>query len=118
MGLVWKVPLQASKKMGEKEKRETKPNPRAPTGFLGLHSCWDAMGCSSRELNQRIQNFLLPKKIKGLCRAQNLTDSQPHPREHGTQQHTELQVLNSHWTPNLSVSASDLQICLSVGKLL
>lgn len=65
--------------MGEREGREVKPNPRAPTGFLGAAQL---LGCPSTELNQRIQNFLLSKKIKGLCKAQDLTDSQPHPWVH------------------------------------
>lgn len=118
MGFVWKVPLQASKQMGEREEREVKPNRRGPTGFLGLHSCWNATGRPSRELNQRIQNFLLSKKIKGLCRAQDLADSQPHPWEHGPHQLTELQVLSSQLAPNPTASASDLWICLCIGNLL
>lgn len=29
-----------------------------------MHSCWDAMGCPSRELNQRMQNFSFQRKLR------------------------------------------------------
>lgn len=72
--------LQRKWERGRRER--SKQTPELPRDFWGLHSCWDATGCPSTELNQRIQNFLLSEKIKGLCKAQDLADSQPHPRVH------------------------------------
>lgn len=98
MGLVWQVPLQASKKMGEREEREVKLNPRAPTGFLGLHSCWDATGCPSTELKNPELSSLKENEgtLQGTGSRRFLTTSS------GTHQGTELQVLNSHLGSNTS----------------